>query len=105
MKEFWNEGYWVLNALGYDDHPQLAGWLLYAIIISLTVVVYKLGFEKKLPVLKTILIYTFLAFGCLILQILAVFGLPVVESLAIAALILIVYKIRLHNEKSAEAGK
>ncbi|OZM58443.1 hypothetical protein CIB95_02425 [Lottiidibacillus patelloidae] len=99
------EGSWILDALGYDSHPQLAGWLLYGIIVTLTVVVYNLGFAQKLPILKTIFIYIMLLFGCLILQIFAVFGLPVVESLAIAALILIVYKIRLHNERSTEAGE
>jgi hypothetical protein len=105
MKDFWMEGYWLLDALGYDDHPQLAGWLLYAIIITLTVIVYNLGFAQKLPILKSIFVYFILALGCLILQLFAVFGLPVVESLAIAALILLVYKVRLHNERSTEAGE
>jgi hypothetical protein len=99
------EGSWILDALGYDNSPQLAGWLLYGIIVGLTIVVYHLGFAQKLPVLKTVIIYIMLLFGCLMLQIFAVFGLPVVESLAIAALILGIYKIRLRQEKSTELGE
>jgi hypothetical protein len=36
--------------------------------------------------------------GCFILLIFS-YGLPIVEGLAVAAIILIIYKIRLHQEK------
>jgi hypothetical protein len=99
------ESYWILDALGVDANPQLAGWILYGIIVSLTILVYHLGFAKKLPILKMVFIYAMLLAGCLLLQILAIFSLPIVESLAVAALILIVYKVRLRNEGSAEVGE
>lgn len=76
----------------------LSYWLLYLTIIPLAVLVYKLGFAQKLPLLKSALIYFFLIVGCLVLTILGVF-LPIVEGLVVASLILIIYKIRLNRER------
>jgi hypothetical protein len=73
-------------------------WLLYFTILGLSVLVYKLGFAKKLPLLKSVVIYLFLAFGCTILTFLGIF-LPVAEGLVVAALVLIIYKIRLYQAK------
>ena len=65
--------------------------------------VYKLGFaqKQKLPLIKSILIYIFLAAGCTILTALGIF-LPITEGLVVAALILIIYKIRLHQSKKQQ---
>ncbi|MBO8176371.1 YlaH-like family protein [Aeribacillus pallidus] len=84
-----------------DEQPETGMWLLYLTIVALCIVVYKLGFAKKLPILKSAIIYLFLIMGCTILTFLAVF-LPVAEGLVVAALILIIYKIRLRNEKKQE---
>jgi len=73
-------------------------WLQFVTLIILTVIVYKLGFAKKLSILKNVVIYTCLVLGCFVLLIFS-YGLPIVEGLAVAALILIIYKIRLHQEK------
>ncbi|MCP3741778.1 YlaH-like family protein [Rossellomorea sp. BNER] len=85
-----------------EENPTLGMWLLYLTIIALSVLVYKLGFAKKLPLLKSLVIYLFLIFGCTILTFLGIF-LPVAEGLVIASLILIIYKIRLNNEKKQQA--
>ncbi|WP_026692175.1 YlaH-like family protein [Peribacillus kribbensis] len=77
--------------------------VLYFVIVILSVLVYNLGFAKKLPILKNIVIYVLLALGCLILTILAI-QLPVVESLLVATFILGIYKIRLHQQKRNEAA-
>ncbi|AYC29117.1 YlaH-like family protein [Paenisporosarcina cavernae] len=84
----------------YEFMPNydVAGYVLFALIFLLSALVYKLGFAKKLPLRQNVIIYTFLFVGCLVLTFLAFF-LPVVEGLIIAALILILYKIRLRNEK------
>ncbi|MDZ5712885.1 YlaH-like family protein [Jeotgalibacillus haloalkalitolerans] len=82
-----------------DVNPEAGMWYLYLTIILLSIVVYKLGFAKKLPPLKSALIYLFLILGCTVLTFLAVF-LPVTEGLIIAALILIIYKIRLRREQA-----
>ncbi|WP_226665912.1 YlaH-like family protein [Metabacillus litoralis] len=86
------------------EHPKVGMWLLYLTIFFLSVLVYKLGFAKKLPILKSVVIYTFLAFGCTILTFLGIF-LPVAEGLVVASLILIIYKIRLHQSKKQEANE
>ncbi|RDI47604.1 YlaH-like family protein [Falsibacillus pallidus] len=85
-----------------DENPELGMWLLYITFIALSILVYKLGFALKLPVLKSVVIYIFLILGCTLLTFLGIF-LPVGEGLVVAALILIIYKIRLHNQKKMEA--
>lgn len=81
-----------------DDNPESGMWFLYFTIVVLAIIVYKLGFARKLSIIKSIIIYSFLLLGCTVLTFLGVF-LPIAEGLAVAALILIIYKIRLRNEK------
>ncbi|MBM4764370.1 YlaH-like family protein [Bacillus sp. B15-48] len=83
------------------ENPDLGMWMLYLTIFLLSVLVYKLGFSQKLPLFKSILIYLFLGLGCTILTFLGIF-LPIAEGLVVAALILIIYKIRLHLHKKQE---
>ncbi|MEH7334886.1 YlaH-like family protein [Neobacillus drentensis] len=84
-----------------SEQPKVGMWLLYLTIVALSIVVYKLGFAKKLPLGKSIIIYIFLFVGCTILTFLGIF-LPVAEGLVVAALILIIYKIRLHQSKKQQ---
>jgi CHASE2 domain-containing sensor protein len=84
-----------------DENPTVGMWLLYLTIIALSIVVFKLGFAQKLPLGKTILIYIFLILGCTVLTFLGVF-LPIAEGLVAAALILIIYKLRLRQHKKEE---
>lgn len=79
-----------------------AVWLQFIYIVILAVVVYKLGYAKKLPLLKNVVIYTCLVIGCLVLLILS-YALPVAEALAVSALILIIYKVRLHQSKKQQS--
>ena len=72
--------------------------LQYFFIVILSVIVYRLGFAKKLPLLKNIVIYLCLVIGCLILLFFS-YALPIAEGLSVAAVILIIYKIRLHQSK------
>jgi hypothetical protein len=83
------------------EQPELGMWLLYLTIVALSILVYKLGFAKKLPLGKSIMIYIFLSAGCTVLTALGVF-LPIAEGLVVAALILIIYKIRLHQSKKGQ---
>jgi len=84
------------------DSAQTSNWLLWLTITGLAILVYKLGFAKKLPILKSAIIYLFLIVGCLFLTFLAIF-LPIAEGLMVAALILIIYKIRLNRERKSGA--
>jgi hypothetical protein len=88
----------------YQNLPsfEMAGYALFAVIFLLSALVYKLGFAKKLPIGKNIVIGLFLAAGGLGLTFLAFF-LPVVEGLVIAVMILVLYKIRLWREKRENA--
>lgn len=83
----------------YNVHEQpITGmWLLYATTVVLAIIVYRLGFARKLPMLKNVVIYTLLVLGCTILTFFAVF-LPVAEGLLVAAVVLIIYKWRLRRE-------
>ena len=74
-----------------------AGYVLFALVFLMSALVFKLGFAKKLKPLQTLLIYLFLFIGCLVLTFLAFF-LPIVEGLIVAALILIIYRVRRMNE-------
>ncbi|WP_440620220.1 YlaH-like family protein [Bacillus subtilis] len=87
-----------------DRQPVAGMWLLYGTIFVLAVIVFKLGFAKRLPVLKSAVVYVFLALGCTVLTFLGVF-LPVAEGLVVAALILIIYKIRLYQSKKGQSAK
>ncbi len=84
-----------------DENPQTGMWLLYGTILVLAIIVFKLGFARRLPILKALVIYLFLIFGCTFLTFLGIF-LPVAEGLVVAAAILIIYKIRLHRAKKKE---
>ncbi|KQL18946.1 YlaH-like family protein [Cytobacillus solani] len=84
-----------------QENSEVGMWLLYLTIVVLCIIVFKLGFAKKLPIAKSIIIYLFLILGCTILTFFAVF-LPIAEGLVVAALILIIYKIRLHQTKKLE---
>ena len=87
----------------YEVMPSFnaAGYVLLALVFLMSAIVYKLGFAKKLPILQNVAIYTFLFIGCLVLTFLAFF-LPIVEGLIVAALILIIYRVRRMNEYKKE---
>ncbi|WP_223700376.1 YlaH-like family protein [Sutcliffiella deserti] len=86
-----------------DENPDLGMWLLYFTILALSILVYKLGFALKLPILKSAVIYLFLILGGTVLSFLGIF-LPVAEGLIVAALILIIYRIRLRRHKQEEGS-
>ena len=88
----------------YENLPsyEIAGYATFILVFLMSAIVYKLGFAKKLPLGKNIIIYIFLFVGCMVLTFLALF-LPMIEGLLVAALILIVYKSRLWREKREKA--
>ena len=84
-----------------NENSDLGMWLLYLTILFLSILVFKLGFAQKLPLLQSVIIYLFLVFGCSFLTFLGIF-LPITEGLVVASLILIIYKIRLYRYKKYE---
>jgi hypothetical protein len=71
-----------------------ASLILYLVIVVLSIIVYKLGFARKLPPLKALVIYVFLLFGDIILTFFA-YQQPIVGVLVVSAVFLSIYKIRL----------
>ncbi|MEP9406128.1 YlaH-like family protein [Peribacillus frigoritolerans] len=84
-----------------DENPEAGMWYLYLTVFGLCILVYQLGFAKKLPLLKNVIIYVVMALGCTLLSFFAVF-LPMGEALIIASLVLGIYRIRLHNSRKEE---
>ncbi|MFC0230167.1 YlaH-like family protein [Bhargavaea ullalensis] len=81
-----------------------AGYVLLLVVFALSAFVYHLGFAKKLKLWQNAVIYVFLFLGCLMLTFLAFF-LPIVEGLIVAALILIIYKVRRMSDHKHEQKK
>lgn len=64
------------------------------IIVILAAVIYELGFARKLPPLKKIVIYIFLFIGCIPLTVLKVLGLPMIQAMIVTAVLLFIARIR-----------
>ncbi|MBO8171173.1 MAG: YlaH-like family protein [Bacillaceae bacterium] len=65
----------------------------YYIIFILTALIYKLGFARKLPFLKSLIIYIFIALGSILLKVFHALGLPMISALSVAAAMLIIYRV------------
>lgn len=87
-----------------DENTEVGMWLLYLTIVVLAITVYKLGFAKKLPLGKSLIIYLVLILGCTLLTFMGVF-LPIAEGLIVAVIVLGIYKVRLHNERRSEQSR
>ncbi|OLN21173.1 hypothetical protein BTO30_16390 [Domibacillus antri] len=87
----------LIEAVGVEA----AVYIYWGILIALSILVYNLGFAKKLKMWQNVIIYISLAIGSLLLLILS-YQLPVVESLIVAALVLGTYKFRLKKHQKEE---
>jgi hypothetical protein len=83
---------WIYSL--YD--PFTSFLLLYLVIFILTAIVYKLGFARKLPILKSFAVYVVLAIGCILLALLGT-DLPMADSLVIAVIVLAIVRFRMRN--------
>lgn len=86
-----------------DMNPEVGMWMLYGTIIILSALVYNLGFARKLSPLQNVVIYVVLAIGSTVLTFFAVF-LPVGEGLVVAAIVLGIYRLRLHQARKQRAS-
>ncbi|MRH41899.1 hypothetical protein GH741_04325 [Aquibacillus halophilus] len=77
-------------------------FLLYLTIVLFTILAYKFGFAKKLPPLKSAVVYLILIVGMFFITIIFGLNLPVAESIFVIALVLGAYRFRLHRERSAQ---
>ncbi|MFA1818703.1 YlaH-like family protein [Virgibacillus oceani] len=74
-------------------------WIFYILNFIFGVIAYKLGFAKKLPLIKSVVIYILFAIGVFIITIFSILGLPITESLIIISFVLAIYRFRLHNQR------
>lgn len=65
----------------------------FLIIVLLSAMMYHLGFAKRLPILKTLIIYLILIVGCIPLIMLRALGLPIISALTVGVAILLIYRI------------
>ncbi|WP_280769126.1 YlaH-like family protein [Salipaludibacillus daqingensis] len=96
----------IAQWLGAQDPSNfvVAFWIMYIIINALSILVFNLGFARKLPILKNVVIYGVMFFGNMFITLLAL-TLPIIESLFIAALVLGVYKLQLRRHKQEQASE
>ncbi|HLR01927.1 MAG TPA: YlaH-like family protein [Virgibacillus sp.] len=74
-------------------------WIFYALNFIFGIIAYKLGFAKKLPLMKSFIIYLLLAMGTYIITIFSILRLPMTESLIIVSIVMGLYRLRLHKER------
>ncbi|SET29450.1 YlaH-like protein [Oceanobacillus limi] len=75
----------------------------------LAAIAYKLGFAKKLSVVKSFIVYILLAIGVFVLNILFIVlpsawarsPLPIAESLVVICLVLGIYRFRLYTQRKS----
>lgn len=75
-------------------------WVFYGLNLVFSIIAYNLGFARKLPLLKTIFVYILLFIGTFITALFSVLRMPITESLIIISLVLGIYRLRLHRERS-----
>lgn len=81
----------------YYDHVFV---IFYVLNLILIIIAYKLGFARKIPLLKSLIVYLVLAIGTVIIALFSSIGeLPTVESLIAINLVLGIYRLRLHFER------
>src|SRR5699024_2170964 len=79
-------------------------WIFYALNLIFGIIAYKLGFARKLPLLKSIIVYIMLAIGMFVVTIFSVFNLPITETLIIISVVLGIYRFRLYQESKKLYG-
>lgn len=79
--------------------------VLYVLNLVFGAIAFKLGFAKKLPILKSVFVYIMLAIGTLIMTVFSIFELPITESLIIISVVMGIYRFRLYQERKVRAQK
>ena len=86
--------------------------ILYPMNLILAAIAYKLGFAKKLPIVRSIVVYILLAVGIFVLYVLFIVSavawggspLPMTESLIAICLVLAIYRFRLHLQRKNKSA-
>ncbi|MBA4494284.1 hypothetical protein H1191_08195 [Paenactinomyces guangxiensis] len=78
---------------------------IYVIILVLTGIIYKTAFARKLPILKSLVVYVVLALGCLLLALFHYMGLPIIPALFATVILIIITRVRLYYSKRKPSGQ
>lgn len=89
----------ILNNYGVEN----IFLIFYVLNLIFAAIAFKLGFARKLPLLKTIFVYIMLAIGTYILTIFSIFKMPITESLIIMSVFLGIYRARLHQDRKSRS--
>lgn len=74
-------------------------WIFYVLNVVFSIIAYKLGFARKLPILKSVIVYVLLIVGTYITTIFSILKMPMTESLIIITIVLAIYRFRLYRER------
>ncbi|MGM8211885.1 YlaH-like family protein [Virgibacillus sp. W0430] len=77
-------------------------WIFYIINLILAIIAYELGFARKLPLIKTLVVYVMLAVGNYIITIFSLLQYPITETLIVISLVLGVYRFRLYRQRKSK---
>lgn len=77
-------------------------WFFYILNLILSIIAYKLGFARELPLLKSAIVYILLAIGVIIITFFSLVKFPMTETLIIISVVLGIYRYRLHKERKAK---
>lgn len=88
--------------LYYDNFgPDGMFIFLYILNLIFSVIAYKLGFARELPLLKSMIVYILLAIGVFVITLFSLVQFPITETLIIISIVLGIYRFRLHRERQA----
>src|SRR5699024_522721 len=95
-----------MGSVMFDFYLELFGtknifWFFYIVNLILSIIAYKLGFARELPLLKSIIVYILLAIGVIIITFFSLVKFPITETLIIISVVLGIYRFRLHKERES----
>ncbi|MBO1003556.1 YlaH-like family protein [Pseudogracilibacillus auburnensis] len=89
----------IVNTFG----TEYVFWTFYVLNLIFSVIAYKLGFARQLPLLKSIIVYVLLAMGVFIITLFSIVKYPMTETLIIISIVLGIYRYRLHTERKRKS--
>lgn len=93
----------IFNFIVNNFGTKYVFWTFYILNLIFSITAYKLGFARKLPLLKSLLVYVLLAIGVVIITLFSIVKYPMTETLIIISAVLGIYRYRLHKDRQSKA--
>jgi len=86
----------------FHDNPVIS----YLLILACTIYIFNAVFRPgRLPILKEVLVYIMMAFGCLVLLLLQLDKLPIIQCMAVAVVMMGLLRLRqLYDKRKNKVG-